>query len=67
MSGSGNRHRPARNPAGRPCSLKIKTAGDAINVEQLAGEIKSGANPAFHRLEIHLAQARAAVKESILV
>src|ERR1019366_338641 len=39
-------------PAGRPRGLKIKAAGHAVNVQQFAREIKSGADLALHRLEI---------------
>ena len=60
-------HWPARNPAGRPGGLKIKTAGDAVNVKQFAGKIQSGANPAFHRLEIHLAQTHAAAGDEFIL
>ena len=57
----------ARNPAGCPRGLKIEPAGDAVNVQHLAGEKQSGANPAFHRLEIHFVQPHAAAGDKFIL
>lgn len=54
-AGLSPRHRLTGEPAGGPGSLEIKTAGDAINVEQFACEVQSGTDTAFHGLEIHFA------------
>src|SRR6266516_3615492 len=55
------------NPSGRPCRLEIEPAGDAVNVEQFTGKIEAGANPAFHRLEIHFAQTHAAAGDKFVL
>jgi hypothetical protein len=62
------RHRLPGQPAGRPRGLKIKSTGDAVNVQQLAREKQSRNDLALHRLEIHLAQSHAAAgHEFVLV
>src|SRR5205085_11011402 len=41
------------NPAGGPGCLEIEAAGQSVDIEQFPREIKSGANPAFHSLEVY--------------
>src|SRR3989442_7413581 len=60
-------HRLPRNPARGPCGLEIESAGDAIYVEQFAGKMESGTNPALHGLEIHLAQTHAAAGDEFVL
>src|SRR5205807_7879536 len=64
---SARRHRLPRNPAGGPGGLEIEPAGEAVNVEQFTGEIEARANPAFHGLEIHLAQTHAAARDEFFL
>ena len=59
-------HRAASNPARGPGGLKIKAAGEAIHVEQFAGEVEAGTEPAFHGLEIHLAQPHATASDELV-
>src|SRR5438105_2189420 len=54
------RHRAAGEPPRRPCRLKIKATGDAVNIEQLAGKIQPGTDSALHGFEVYLAQPHAA-------
>ena len=55
------------NPTGGPSGLKIKAAGDAVDVEQLARKIKIRRDPAFHSFEIDLAQSHAAASDKLLL
>jgi hypothetical protein len=61
------RHGPAGNPAGGPGRLKVEAAGDAVDVEQFAGEVQSGTYPALHRSEIHIAQFHAAAGDEFVL
>src|SRR5207302_8897667 len=60
-------HRAAGDPACRPRCLEIESAGDAVDVEQFAGEVKTGTDAAFHRFEIDLAQAHAAARHKFIL
>ena len=42
---------------GRPGGLKIKSAGDAVEVEAFSGKVQSGGKFAFHRPKVHFFQA----------
>src|SRR5205807_5156150 len=64
--GFGTRHRMSCDPSGCPGGLEIKAAGDAVNVEELAGEIKIWCDPAFHGFEIDLAQSHATASDKLL-
>ena len=46
----------ASDEAGGPSRLKIEAAGDAVHIEDLAGEVQAGHDPAFHRVEVDLAE-----------
>src|SRR5208283_4905059 len=50
-------HGVSRDPARRPGGLEIEPPGDAVDVQDFAGEKQAGANPALHRPEIHFVQA----------
>jgi len=54
-------------PAGGPGGLEVEAAGEAVDVQHFAGEIKSGTDAAFHRREIHLAQVHAAAGDEFLL
>src|SRR2546430_9682606 len=53
-------------PAGGPGRLKIKTAGDAVNVEQLSGKIEIRCDAALNGFEIDLAQSHATASDKFL-
>src|ERR1041385_2876148 len=59
-------HGTAREPARRPRCLKIKSAGDAVDVQHFAREKKSGANAALHRFEIDFAQTHTAARDELV-
>jgi len=42
------------DPSGRPCRLKVKSAGDAIEVKAFPGKVQTGGELAFHRPKVHL-------------
>src|SRR3954464_12679528 len=54
------------NPTGGPGGLKIKAAGNAINIEQFACEIEMRHDSAFHGLEIDFAQPNAAASNEFI-
>jgi hypothetical protein len=43
--------------SGRPGGLKIKSAGDTVEVEALSGKVQTGGELAFHRSKVHFFQA----------
>jgi hypothetical protein len=47
--------------------LEIEPAGDAVDVEQFAAEIKSRREPALHGFEIHFAQTHPAAGDKLLL
>ena len=55
------------NPTRGPSGLKIKNAGEAVDVEQFAGKVEAGAKAAFHGLEVHLAQTHAAARDKLVL
>src|SRR2546427_12176751 len=67
LSPNGTGHRLAGNPAGGPCRLKIEAAGDAIDIEQFAGEVEPRTDAAFHRLEVHFCQPHTAARDAFIV
>lgn len=56
----------ARDPAGSPGSLKVKTAGNAIDIEEFAGEIQARADFALHCFEVHFRKANAAAGDEFI-
>ena len=46
----------------RPRVLKVETAGDAVDVDDLAGEVEPGHELAFHRLEVDLVGGHSAAR-----
>jgi len=52
-------HRPPSDKAGRPRGLKIESACDAIDIQQLTREKQPWTDLAFHRLELDLAELHA--------
>ena len=59
-------YRPPSKPTRRPGRLKIKTARNAVDVEQFACEMQTGTNAALHCLEVHLAQPNAATRDELV-
>ena len=45
------------DPSGRPCRLKVKSAGDAIEVKAFPGKVQPGGELAFHVSKVHFFQA----------
>src|SRR5438105_7285417 len=60
-------HRVSGNPPGGPGGLEIETAGDAVDVEELARKIKIRCDPALHGFEIDLAQSHAAASNKFIL
>src|SRR5204863_10075425 len=54
------------DPSRRPRCLEIEAARHAIKVEQFPGKIKMRRDPAFHRLEIDLAETHSAAGDKLL-
>ena len=50
-------NRKSCDPSGRPCRLKVKSAGDAIEVKAFPGKVQTGGELAFHRSKVHFFQA----------
>ena len=48
-------HRQSGDPARRPGRLKIEAAGDAVDIEDLAGKMQAAHLAALHRPEIDVA------------
>ena len=65
--GSLRSHGLAGQPARRPGGLEIEAAGDAVNVQQFTGKVQARANPAFHGLEIHLAQSHSPARHKFVL
>ena len=57
----------ASDEAGGPGGLKIEAAGDAVHIEDLAGEVQAGHDPALHRMEVHLAEGHAPASDELLL
>ena len=45
------------DPSGRPGGLKVKSAGDTVEVEALPGKVQPGGELAFHGSKVHFFQA----------
>jgi len=45
------------DPSGRPCRLKVKSAGDAIEVKAFPGKVQPGGELAFDVSKVHFFQA----------
>ena len=56
----------AGDPAGGPGGLEVEPAGDAVDVEEFAGEVEAGDEFAFHGFEIHFAEANAAAGDEFV-
>ena len=50
-------NRKSCDPSGRPCRLKVKSAGDAIEVKAFPGKVQPGGELAFHVSKVHFFQA----------
>ena len=53
-------------PARRPGVLEVEAARYTVDIEYFAGEIESGAEAAFHGLEIHLGQLHATAGDELV-
>ena len=60
MRGGLAHHMLGGNPSGGPGVLKVKAAGDAVDVQYFPGEMESGAHFALHGLEIHFGKCNSA-------
>ncbi len=59
-------HCPTGQPARGPSRLKIKTASDTVDIQQLAGKIESGTNSAFHGFKINIHQTHPAAGDKLI-
>jgi hypothetical protein len=50
-------NRKSCDPSGRPRCLKVKSAGDTVEVEAFPCKVQPGGELAFHRSKVHFFQA----------
>ena len=50
-------NRQPGNPSGCPGGLKVKSAGDTVEVEAFSGKVQPGGELAFHCSKVHFFQA----------
>ena len=47
--------------------MKVEAAGDAVDVEDLAGKVKAGDHSTLHRLEVHVAEMHPAAGDKLVL